>query len=186
MQEGVRCEKFAELAKTFFYTADTSVTAVPWVYQFYLVTLLSFVCFFALFLSCFLDFFLTCLLACSFFSSLVHSRPCMQHCKCPPCSLYCYVKYQTVLSGRGSCPVSQSLCYFISQEGTKYQCQASLGPMLDRVSGGPPYSARSQCSIRTAMFDSSYATQPDPSGPNALSYVAKALNHPSSSSELLG
>jgi hypothetical protein len=65
MQERVRCDKFlVGLTKTFFNIVDTSVTAVPWIYQFYLVTLL-----FLFVFSFFLVFLLTCLLVCS----LVHS-----------------------------------------------------------------------------------------------------------------
>jgi len=53
--------------------------------------------------------------------------------------------------------------------------------------GGPPCSCSFIVQHKYQLcFDSRYATQPDPSGPYAVSYTAKALNHPSSSSELLG
>lgn len=187
MQEGVRCGKFlAGLTKTFFNTVDTSVTAVPWLCQFYLVTLLFFcLLFFSFLLSC----LLTCLLVRSFVLQFIRSFPflyvtlqmptwqpvllcevldCTQWARKLPHGLVCLLLYKV---GKYLGPVSG---FSGSNAGQKKK-------------GGPPC----PCSFIVQhtyqlCFDSRYATQPDSSGPYAVSYIAKALNHPSSSSELPG
>lgn len=181
MQEGVRCDKFlAGLTITFFNTADTSVTAVPWVYQFYLVTFLFFVCFFL--------FFLAFLLACFFVRQVTRSFPflyatlqmptwqpvllcevldCTQWARKQPHGLVCLLLYKV---GKYLGPVS---CFSGSNAGQK---KMEALPAL----------ARSQCSIRTDHVFTQGMQHKQTSGPQTVSYIAKTLNHPSSSSELLG